>query len=277
MPRRMGWQAVISSSLLLVAALLQMVNVLSSHLHAGDVSLPVSGENAAVRSRGTRRFAFLRSRSIGDSTAGFAQDDNAGNRKHFIGAALLGAYRKVPAGRTATAFKPAAHGCTAWCSTESRRTDLSQEARTLRLRGAGHIEYSNDKGAAPSNAAPDLVHQLTRKMEAIWQTADTLRRRRWLLARNAAAVCSGLPGTNLQSDTEGEQGTDCLDDSEAERLFEGLRHHLQDPSALLRHEVCYAMGQTGLPQARPVLIGTLQNNRSQFEVPLFNCKKLSMI
>jgi HEAT repeat protein len=37
---------------------------------------------------------------------------------------------------------------------------------------------------------------------------------------------------------------------------------LEDRSALLRHEVCYAIGQTGMVKAAPVLVAILQNTRS---------------
>jgi hypothetical protein len=113
----------------------------------------------------------------------------------------------------------------------------------LRLRGGLAAEHSSLPCA--SHAASPLA--LTRKMEAVWRCADTLRRRRLQRAQTAAA--------------EGRTTT-ALDPGEAERTFDELRLHLRDASALLRHEVCYAMGQTGLSQAGPILIRVLQNTRS---------------
>ncbi len=129
----------------------------------------------------------------------------------------------------------------------------------LRLRGGGEGEllevHGNDAACGLSSD-----RQLTRKMEEVWQHADALRRMRWTAHPAAAGACASaavhplMNGANRSPKHPG--------DTESMRIFEILQHHLQDHSALLRHEVCYAMGQTGLRQACPVLISVLRNARS---------------
>jgi len=127
----------------------------------------------------------------------------------------------------------------------------------LRLRGAGgELLCKGDNAACGSS----LDLQLTRKMEEVWQHADALRRMRWTAHSAGAGACASATGHPLM---DGDDGSPSLPgDTESMRIFEILQHHLQDHSALLRHEVCYAMGQTGLRQACPVLIAVLRNARS---------------
>jgi len=115
-----------------------------------------------------------------------------------------------------------------------------------------------------AHAATPERHELTRKMEAVWRVADALRRRRTQAA--AAPLPGGLEGASVglctgeksqgRGAARGDTGGTCDDD------LQELLSLLQDRSALLRHEVCYAMGQTGLAQAAPALVDILQNTRS---------------
>ena len=137
----------------------------------------------------------------------------------------------------------------------------------LRLRGAGiteasvvceaHQEERDERSPAP--------HELTRKMETVWCYADALRQQRKVkgLTTTAPDLCES--GASAHSTGDGDAYDEvrrCRDDTEAECMLQKLQCLLQDPSALLRHEVCYAMGQTGLDNARPVLASILQNARS---------------
>ena len=130
----------------------------------------------------------------------------------------------------------------------------------LRLRGAGS-DGPECKGAE----SPRAVHVLTRKMEDVWRTADVLRRRRQQQpARSCASTGSVLvsapPARSLGDGgaQEPEEGA-CPDWEATQCMLAELQGHLCDPSALLRHEVCYALGQTGLAQAGQTLMLVLQN------------------
>ncbi len=117
-----------------------------------------------------------------------------------------------------------------------------------------------------AHTAPPERHELTRKMEAVWRVADALRRRRTQAAAAPPPGGLGLEGASVGmctlekrqglGDARGDVGGTCDDD------LQELLSLLQDQSALLRHEVCYAMGQTGLAQAAPALVDILQNTRS---------------
>lgn len=128
----------------------------------------------------------------------------------------------------------------------------------LRLKGAGGGTGCKAVDKPRTAASESSVDQLTCKMEEVWRHADSLRRLRWSADCSAGGKCSTSAEPALDG-TYGRPG--CPSIAEPMQIFEILLHHLWDPSALLRHEVCYAMGQTGLRQACPVLIGVLRNAR----------------
>ena len=143
----------------------------------------------------------------------------------------------------------------------------------LRLRGFGSGSSENNAEVVNSDGREAIrysaTHELTRKMEAVWQYADTLRRHRRILATTPSSsaiahttdVAFDSASNTVEMYADHEDG--CFpSDLEARHIFSRLHAHLLDTSALLRHEVCYAMGQTGLPQAGPILINVLQNTRS---------------
>lgn len=148
----------------------------------------------------------------------------------------------------------------------------------LRLRGFGSSSSENTEGCVAEVVNSDDgreaircsgTHELTRKMEAVWQYADTLRRHRRILATtpSSSAIAHTTDVACDSASNTVEMYVDHEDscfpsDLEAGHMFSRLHTHLLDTSALLRHEVCYAMGQTGLPQAGPILINVLQNTRS---------------
>ena len=128
----------------------------------------------------------------------------------------------------------------------------------LRLRGAGGGTGCKAGDKSGSAASDSSVDQLTCKMEEVWRHADSLRRLRWSSDSNAGSKCSASAEPALDG---AYVRPGCPSIAGPMQKFEILLHHLRDPSALLRHEVCYAMGQTGLRQACPVLIGVLRNAR----------------
>ncbi|KAJ1484337.1 hypothetical protein T484DRAFT_1746652 [Baffinella frigidus] len=163
------------------------------------------------------------------------------------------------------------------------RVTMGQASR-LGLRGGSCADGLN----APEHARAEKMEgtaRLSAQMTALWSHTEQLRRfasspATLPPAGPAAGAAAGIGGSTIQdpgSDAGGGGGVGGADgaakeqriesEEQAEQAVRALEEQLSHPSALFRHELCYALGQTGRASAGATLRAVLSNREEHEMVP----------